>query len=87
MQRGARGIIGLQRQFKIMDDNNNKTLELPEFAKAIKDFRIDIPGPDVERVFHYFDRDGGGNVDYDELLRAVRGPMNNFRKSLVAKAF
>ena len=26
-------------------------------------------------------------MDYDELLRIVRGPMNNFRKNLVQKAF
>lgn len=35
LSRGARGIIGLQRQFKIMDDNNNKSLELDEFTKAV----------------------------------------------------
>jgi len=27
VSRGARGIVGLQKQFKIMDDNNNKLLE------------------------------------------------------------
>ena len=32
--RGERGIIGLARQFKIFDDNNNKTLEYAEFVKA-----------------------------------------------------
>jgi len=26
--RGARGILGMQRIFKIMDDNNNGTLEI-----------------------------------------------------------
>ena len=29
--RGARGIIGLQRQFKIMDDDNSKSLNKYEF--------------------------------------------------------
>lgn len=33
--RGARGIIGLQRTFKIMDDNNSKTLDQQEFTKGI----------------------------------------------------
>ena len=40
--RGARGFIGLQRQFKIMDDKNSKTLDKQEFAKAVKDFRVDL---------------------------------------------
>lgn len=38
--RGARGILGMQRIFKIMDDNGNGTLEIPEFWKALCDFRI-----------------------------------------------
>jgi hypothetical protein len=38
--RGARGINGIKRVFKIMDDNNSKTLDLQEFTKAIQDYRI-----------------------------------------------
>jgi len=38
--RGARGILGMQRIFKIMDDNNNMSLDIQEFWKAICDFRI-----------------------------------------------
>jgi hypothetical protein len=45
--RGARGIIGLGRQFRIMDDDNSKTVEFPEFAKAIRDYRVDIPEQDL----------------------------------------
>lgn len=33
------------------------------------------------------DRNGNGSVDYDEFLRAIRGQMNSFRKTLVSKAF
>ena len=40
--RGARGIIGLQRQFKIADDNGSGFLDLPEFTKAVNDFGVDI---------------------------------------------
>lgn len=40
--RGGRGIIGLKRQFKIFDDNNNGLLEYGEFEKAIKDFGVEI---------------------------------------------
>lgn len=39
-QRGARGIIGLRRVFKIIDDSGNGQLELPEFFKALKDYRV-----------------------------------------------
>ena len=36
--RGARGIIGLQKQFKIMDDDNSKSLNMAEFNKAMTDY-------------------------------------------------
>ncbi|OMJ76707.1 hypothetical protein SteCoe_23868 [Stentor coeruleus] len=87
LARGARGIIGLARQFKIMDDNDSKTIDLTEFSKVIKDFRVDLSELEKQAVFNLIDRNRSGEVDYDELLRAIRGPMNGFRKSLVAKAF
>jgi len=40
--RGSRGIIGLGRQFRIMDDNNSRTLDLNEFSKACADYRLNI---------------------------------------------
>jgi len=40
--RGAKGFIGLQKQFKIMDDDNSGYLDMAEFRKAIRDFRIDL---------------------------------------------
>jgi hypothetical protein len=40
--RGARGIIGLRRVFKIVDDDDSKSLDTYEFLKAVKDYRIKI---------------------------------------------
>ena len=40
--RGARGMIGLKRAFKIMDDNDSKSLDFQEFFKAVNDYRIRI---------------------------------------------
>lgn len=87
LSRGGRGIIGLARQFKIFDDNNSKTLDYDEFAKAIKDFKVELGPNDIKVLFGIFDRDGEGSIDYDEFLRAVRGEMNNRRKKIVLQAF
>ena len=70
-----------------MDDNHSLTLDENEFVKAIKDYRVDIEENDIRRLYSAFDRDGSGELSYDEFLRSVRGPMNNARKALVAKAF
>lgn len=43
LQRGCKGIIGLQRVFKIMDDDGSKSLSRQEFEKACRDFKMDIP--------------------------------------------
>lgn len=34
-----------------------------------------------------FDRDGSGEISYEEFLRNVRGEMNQFRKNIATKCF
>lgn len=38
--RGATGIIGLGRAFRIADDNDSGTLAIDEFKKAIGDYGL-----------------------------------------------
>jgi len=87
LSRGARGIIGIQRQFKIFDDDNSKTIDYEEFVKAVKDFKVDLTPNEIKVVFNAFDRDGHGSIDYDEFLRCVRGEMNERRKRIALRAF
>ena len=70
--RGAKGLIGLQRLFKIMDDDNSKSLNYVEFNSALKDFRMGLDQDDSKRLFNAFDKQRNGIVDYDEFLRVVR---------------
>lgn len=70
-----------------MDDNHSHDLDINEFKKAIKDFKVNVLDRDIERLYNIFDRDRSGSISYDELLRGVRGEMNNFRRALCEKAF
>jgi calcyphosin len=79
--------MGLAKQFKIADDDNSKDLDMYEFKKACRDFRIGLEDADAERLFRIFDRDRSGKIDYEEFLRGVRGEMNAFRAALAKKAF
>ena len=45
-KRGSRGLVGLARQFKIMDDNGSGTLDPYEFNKAITDFGVEVEQKD-----------------------------------------
>lgn len=85
--RGARGIIGLGRVFKIMDDDNSKTLDQYEFLKAVADYRVGISREEAMKLFTVFDINNDGHINYDEFLRSVVGDMNQFRRSFVERAF
>lgn len=87
ISRGARGFIGLQRQFKIMDDNNSRSLDKYEFTKAISDYMLGFTEGETQKLFGYFDFDRSGLIEYDEFIRAIRGPMNSNRKKIVAQAY
>ena len=86
-KRGGRGIIGLARQFKLFDQNNNKTLDYNEFSKAIKELKIELNDNEIKELFSKFDIDNSNNINYDEFLSQLRGEMNEKRKEIVLKAF
>lgn len=69
-------MIGLQRLFKMMDDDGSMSLSMPEFGKACKDFKIGISDENAPILFKLFDRNGDGTLQYDEFIGAVRPPMN-----------
>ena len=85
--RGARGIIGLAKQFRIMDDNHSLSLDKFEFSKAMSDYMLGFSEGEIQTLFGYMDYDRSGLIEYDEFLRSIRGPMNQNRKRVVAKAF
>ena len=70
-----------------MDDDRSLSLNRPEFEKACKDFKIDIPSDDISTVFGIFDMNKDGTISYDEFLRQIRGDINPKRLELVERAF
>lgn len=85
--RGARGIIGLQRIFKIIDDDRSGNIDIQEFWKAMQDFKVKISQAEARQLFDLFDQDDNGVMDYDELLRNIKGPMNDRRKTIVKRVY
>ena len=71
-ERGARGIIGLGRAFRIFDDDGSRSLSFSEWTKAMRDYGLALAEGDARLLFDHFDRDGSGSVDYNEFLLAVR---------------
>ena len=85
--RGAQGIIGLGRAFRVIDDNNDGCLDHDEFAKAMRDYRISQDPAETQAIFEIFDTDKTGTISYNEFLRTIVGEMNDFRRNLATQAF
>lgn len=82
-----RGIFGLGRLFRIMDDDQSRTLSRAEFEKACRDFKTELSAEDIGTLFGAFDVNRDGVISYDEFLRVIRGQMNDYRRSLAERAF
>ncbi|XP_064163713.1 calcyphosine-like b isoform X2 [Anguilla rostrata] len=87
LARGSSGIKGLGRTFKIMDDDNSRTLDMKEFMKGLNDYGVLIEKEEAMKLFQQFDRDGSGLIDFDEFLITLRPPMSNARKEVIMQAF
>ena len=85
--RGAHGIHGLGRKFRIMDDDGSKSLSMAEFKKAMKECTLELEERELQSLFKFFDKDGSGSISFDEFLNGVRDPMNERRLALVRMAF
>uniref|UniRef100_A0A8C1X2U3 Calcyphosine-like b n=1 Tax=Cyprinus carpio TaxID=7962 RepID=A0A8C1X2U3_CYPCA len=87
LARGSSGIKGLGRTFRIMDDDNSRTLDMKEFLKGLSDYGVLIEKEEAMNLFQRFDKDGSGFIDFDEFLITLRPPMSNARKDVVLQAF
>ncbi|KAK3090470.1 hypothetical protein FSP39_012128 [Pinctada imbricata] len=87
LSRGASGIKGLGRSFRIMDDDSDRSLSISEFKKGLHDYGVDVEGNVAQEIFSRIDKDGSGQLSFDEFLMALRPPMNKNRKGLIIQAF
>jgi len=87
MKRGAKGLIGLKRQFKIMDSDGSGALDFAEFKKALDDYKVGCTEEDISALFGIFDRNRDGTIIFEEFLAAIVGELNQLRQSLVMQAF
>ena len=86
-KRGIRGIMAMRRAFMIADENDSKTLSLPEFIKFCHDYRMPITGKEINILFEEFDTNKKGQINYEEFISAFTGDMCERRKRLITILF
>jgi len=69
--RGAKGIVGLARLFKIMDDDGSGSLCFAEFKKAMRDCKMVLTEMELLVLFKRFDRENTGAITYNNFLTAI----------------
>ncbi|XP_062843938.1 calcyphosine-like a [Trichomycterus rosablanca] len=87
LSRGAAGIKGLGRTFRIMDDDNSKCLDLKEFQKGLETYGVKIETEKTKQIFTMLDKDGSDTIDFNEFLEKLRPPMSSARKDVISQAF
>jgi len=87
LKRGAAGIKGLGRAFRIMDDDSNRKLDKYEFKKGLSDYGLVLEDEEITNLFNTFDADASGSIEFEEFLGHLRPPMGKNRRALVLQAF
>lgn len=72
LSRGATGILGLGRMFRLMDDDGNRQLSFEEFLNGLREIGFEISQEDAKLMFDNFDLDHSGGINMEEFLVAVR---------------
>jgi Ca2+-binding EF-hand superfamily protein len=59
------------------------SLDKYEFTKCMTDYMLGFSEGEIQILFREFDVNRNGLIEYDEYLRVIRGPMNEYRKGIV----
>jgi len=86
-KRSGGGILGLARNFRIIDKDRSGQLSVDEFLLAMKKFRLGLTPEESKVLFAFYDKDSSGTLAFEEFLRGLRSRMSEQRRELTEQAF
>eukprot|EP00163_Fabomonas_tropica_P013590 TRINITY_DN2512_c0_g5_i1.p1 TRINITY_DN2512_c0_g5~~TRINITY_DN2512_c0_g5_i1.p1 ORF type:complete len:506 (+),score=147.55 TRINITY_DN2512_c0_g5_i1:257-1774(+) len=88
---GVSKLKDLGKQFRFMDQDKggsiNREEVLEKLQTLLRGYGIMMTADDVDTIFHHFDYNNDGVINYDEFIRGIRGDMNDRRMSFVEMAY
>ena len=63
-------LLTLSKKFKLFDTDDNKTLDIHEFKKVLKEYQFSEKS--IEHLFRFIDKDDTGSITLDEFLYSLR---------------
>jgi len=85
--RGGDGIVGIARNFRIIDVDKSGHLSMEEFTRAMQLFNAGLTQKEIQGLFKKYDTDNSGTISVDEYLRGIRGKISKTRKAIVNRIF
>lgn len=86
-KRGVKAFVCLRKQFKYMDDTHDGTLTYAQFAKSLRDYRIEIAEDDMQHLFKFFDKNANGRLDIADFMDAFIGELSDNKYALVKAVY
>ena len=86
-KRGLLNLINIESRFRELDVDNTQELDIKLFSQICNEFDFGLSNEDIEELFVSFDKDERGMVNYDDLIRVIRGELNKNRKDLIHNVF
>lgn len=86
---GNQNMQALKSHFAHYDQDKSGDLNLEEFQRALRDFRVRLSNAEVRRIFMIFDDDRSGAIKYDEFMQGLVGgaSYSSQRQAVVSEAF
>jgi hypothetical protein len=72
IQTKIQGQLKSRRNFKV-DEENNASLNLDHFKRTLTRYGLDLTEDESHKIFAFYDKDGGGELDHHEFIQGVRG--------------
>ena len=85
--RGAASIYSLNQAFASMDLDKSYTLDRKELMEGMLKQGLELHVDEVDHLINFYDNDGAGDINYAELVEALKHELNERRYNLVRKAF